>query len=174
MNNKREILTTLRDEFNRWEHLLAGLSEAQITTPRTPSGLSIKDEVAHLRAWQQRSIAHLEAALHNREPEMPPWPTLPDPEAEAVLDLTNAWIYETHRDQPWSSVYREWRDGFLRFLELGEAIPESDLLAAGRYPWLEGHPLTIVFQGSYEHHHDEHYGPLVVRLRAQGVLKDAA
>ena len=34
MTDKREILSTLRAEFNRWEKLLAGLSEAQITAPR--------------------------------------------------------------------------------------------------------------------------------------------
>ena len=167
MHDKQHILTTLREEFNRWEALLASLSEEQITAPQLPSNLSIKDVIGHLRAWQQRSIARLEAALHNRAPEFPPWPAELDPDAEDDLEQINAWIYETYRDQPWSRVHREWRAGFLRFLELGEAIAEEDPLKAGRYPWLQGHPLSLVLRASYEHHHDDHLKPLLAWLRQQ-------
>ena len=168
MNDKQQILTTLREEFNRWEALLAGLSEEQITAPQLASNLSIKDVIAHLRAWQQRSVARMEAALHNREPEFPKWPAGLDPESEGQPDQLNAWIYETYREQPWSSVHRDWRAGFLRLLELGEAIPEKDLLDAGRYPWLEGHPLSFILLASYEHHHVDHLEPLLAWIRQDG------
>jgi hypothetical protein len=172
MNDKKQILTMLKEEFNRWEELLAGMSEEQITAQHLPSNLSIKDVIAHLWAWQQRSIARLEAALHDKEPEFPRWPAEFDPEQEDV-DQMNAWIYETNRVKPWSRVYGDWRAGFLRFLELGEAIPEKDLLDAGRYPWLEGQPLSIVFVGSYEHHHIDHLEPLLAWLRQHGNIKPA-
>jgi len=71
MNGKQQILTTLREDFSRWEELLASMSEEQITAPQLPSNLSIKDVIAHLRAWQQRSIARLEAAVLNRNPSFP-------------------------------------------------------------------------------------------------------
>lgn len=172
MNDKKQIITMLKAEFNRWEELLAGMSEEQITAPHLPSNLSIKDVIAHLRAWQQRSVARLEAALLNREPEFPRWPAELDPESEDA-DRTNAWIYETYREQPWSSVHRDWREGFLRFLELGEAIPEKDLLAAGRYPWLEGRPLSFILLASYEHHHEDHLEPLLAWLRQHGNMRFA-
>ena len=170
MNDKQHILTTLREEFNRWEELLAGLSEAQITAAQLPGNWSIKDVIAHLRAWQQRSIARLEAALLNRAPEYPAWPAQFDPEAEGEPHDLNAWLYATYRDQPWSSVHRDWREGFLHFLELGEAIPEKDLLDPGRYPWLEGHPLSFIVQASYEHH-EEHLETLLAWLREHGKMK---
>lgn len=170
MNDKQHILTTLREEFNWWEELLASLSEAQITAPQLPDNWSIKDVIAHLRAWQQRSIARLEAALLNREPEFPKWPAELDPEVEGQPHELNAWIYETYRDQSWSNVYRDWREGFLQFLDLGEAIPEKDLLDPGRYPWLEGYPLAFILQASYEHHHEhqDYLAPVLARLRQQG------
>ena len=56
MNMKDHILTALREQFNRWEKLLASMSDEQITAPHLPSNWSIKDVIAHLRAWQQRSI----------------------------------------------------------------------------------------------------------------------
>jgi hypothetical protein len=168
MNDKKQILTMLKDEFNRWEELLASLSEAQITAPQLPSNLSIKDVIAHLRAWQQISVGRMEAALHNKEPEFPGWPAEFDPESEDGPDQTNAWIYETNREIPWPRLHRDWREGFLRFLELGEAIPEKDLLDAGRYAWIEGQPLVSVLLGSYEHHHIDHLEPLLAWLRQHG------
>jgi len=173
MDGKKQILEMLEEEFNRWEALLASMREAQITAPRLPSNLSIKDVIAHLWAWQQRSIARMEAALHDREPEFPRWPETLEPDSEDDLDQVNAWIYETCREKPWSSVHRDWREGFLRFLELGQAVPEKDLLEPGRYAWLEGHPLSLVLVSSYEHHHEEHLEPLLAWLRQNGGMQVA-
>jgi hypothetical protein len=170
MNNKKQILTMLKEEFNRWEELLSGMSEAQITAPHLPADWSIKDVIAHLWAWQQRSIARLEAARRHRDPEFPRWPAEFDPEVEGEPNQLNAWIYETYREKPWSRVYGDWRAGFLRFLELGEGMPEKDLLEPGRYAWLEGHPLSFILRASYEHH-EEHRGWLLAWLRQHGNMK---
>jgi len=172
MNMKEHILTALREEFNRWEELLASMSEAHITAALVPSHWSIKDVIAHLWAWQQRSIARLEAARLNREPEFPTWPPELDPESEDNTDDMNAWMYESYRDQPWSKVHQNWRAGFLRFLELATAISERDLLDAGRYPWLKGHPLAFVLLASYDHH-QEHLETLLAWLREHGNVQIA-
>jgi len=173
MNDKKQILTMLKEEFNRWEELLASLSEEQITAPPLPSNLSIKDVIAHLRAWQQVSIARLEAAQLNKEPVFPNWLGGLDPESEDDRDQFNARIYETYHQQPWSRVHQDWRDGFLRFLKLGEEIPENELLDTEKYPWLKGYSLFAVLQGSYEHHHNDHLEPLLAWLRQHGNMKIA-
>ncbi len=170
MKDKKRILTMLREEFDRWEELLASLSEEQITAPQLPSSLSVNNVIAHLRAWQQVSIARLEAAQHNKEPVFPNWLAGLDPESEGDRDQFNARIYETYHQQPWSRVHQEWRDGFLRFLELGEAIPEENLLDTEQYPWLKGYSLFAVLQGSYEHHHDDHLESLLGWIRQHGNL----
>lgn len=167
MNMKEHILAALREQFDRWEELLASLSEEQITTPHLPSTWSIKDEIAHLWAWQQRSIARLEAAQFDREPEFPRWPAELNPDSEGDTDQINAWIYETFREQPWPKVHPDWREGFLRFLELGQAISEKDLLEEGKYSWLEGHPLAFVLLSSYDHH-QEHLEKELAWLRKNG------
>ena len=170
MNNKQQLLTALREEFNRWEALLASLSEAQITTPALPENWSVKDVIAHLRAWQQRSVARLEAAQLDREPAYPRWPAQFDPEAEGQPHDLNAWLYQQSRGQPWPSVHADWRAGFLRFIELAAAIPEKDLLNPQKYPWMEGQPLAGSLQASYEHHqeHAEYLEPLLAQFRQQG------
>jgi hypothetical protein len=164
MNMKEHILTALREQFNRWEELLASMSDAQLTVPHLPSHWSTKDEIAHLRAWQQRSIARMEAARSNRDPEFPKWLPGLDPDVEGNTDRTNAWIYETYRDRPWPQVHRNWKEGFLRFLELSEGISEMDLLASGKYLWLEGRPLAFILLASYDHH-QEHLDKLSAWLK---------
>ncbi|NJM07750.1 DinB family protein, partial [Candidatus Gracilibacteria bacterium] len=60
MATEPDIISKLRAEFVQWEALLARLSEAEIVVPQ-PDGMSIKDVLAHLMAWQQVSIARLAA-----------------------------------------------------------------------------------------------------------------
>jgi len=160
MNSKKQIITMLEEEFSRWEELLASMSEEQITTPQPPSSMSIKDEIAHLWAWQQRSISRNEAAINGGEPAYPRWSDSVDLDPEEDVDQTNAWIYETYRDKPWQSVYTDWRAQYLRLVELSEAIPEEDLLDPGRYAWMGGYPLSESLMGSCEHH-EEHLEQLL-------------
>ncbi|MEX1018353.1 MAG: ClbS/DfsB family four-helix bundle protein [Litorilinea sp.] len=162
---KRVILDRLHEEFQRWEGLLRSLHTAHASVAGGPGGASIKDVVAHLWAWQQRSLARLEAVQADREPAFPAWSATLTPDHHPHTDAINAWIRETYGDRPWTDVYADWRLGFLRFLELADSIPEADLLQPGRYAWLEGHPLALVLTASYEHH-AEHREPWLHRAIA--------
>ena len=164
MNMQEHILMALREQFNQWEALLASLNDEQITAPLLPSDWSIKDVIAHLMAWQKRSVARVEAALFNREPEFPERIPGIDPDTENNVDRANAWIYAAYRDQDWANVQQGWSKGFLRFLEKGEWIPERDLLDSDKYPWMEGYPLANVFLSSYDHH-QEHLEKLLAWMR---------
>ncbi len=155
------------NEFNAWEALLANLSEEQIAPPNRIAQLSVKDIVAHLTAWQQRSIARMEAAKQDREPFFLRWSADLDPNDEEDTDKINAWIYQNYRDQPWAEVHLAWKEEFLRFVASGEAFPEKDLMKPGRYPWLGDYPLSVVLVSSFEHH-EEHLQPL---LKLFGNLK---
>ena len=160
MTMQDHILAALREQFERWENVLDLMTEAEITTPLAGAEWSVKDVIGHLHAWQQRTIARVEAGLANREPQFPGWPVGLDPEAEEHLEGINAWIYQTYHVQPWPQVYQSWRDGFLRLLDLGAALSERDLLDGSRYPWLEGHSLAFVLVATYEHH-QEHLDTLL-------------
>jgi hypothetical protein len=161
---KEHILAALREQFNQWEKLLASLSEEQITTPQFDFDWSIKDMMAHLWAWQQISIARMEAAGQDREPEFPKWIVNIGEDWEENSDRVNALTYETNHEKPWSEIHRIWREGFLRFLELGDKISEKDLLDSGRYPWLRGYSLAFILVASYDHH-QEHLEKLLEWLK---------
>jgi hypothetical protein len=159
MTMHTHILAALHEQFTCWDALLAGLSAEQAIAPGQADGWSIQDVVVHLWAWQQRSIARLEAVAADHEPVFPAWLPGSDPDAEGQNTATNAWIFETYHDRPWPEAYQAWRAGYLRFLELGAAIAEADLLDAGRYAWLQGHPPAGILLASYAHH-QEHWDAL--------------
>ena len=163
MNMKSHILAALREQLEAWEATFARLGEAAIVARAVPSDWSIKDELAHLWAWQQRTLARVEAARLDREPEFPAWPFDPNDESEEGTERINTWIHETNRDLPWSSVHQNWRDCFLRVLDAAERISERDLLDSGRYAWLNGHAIAVFLLGTYDHH-QEHFEKLNVRL----------
>jgi hypothetical protein len=157
VDDKAHILQLLQEEYTQWEDLLADMSETQLTDthlPGPPPGWSVKDVLAHLWGWQQLSVARAHAALQNSTPAYPQWTEQFGPDPEEDVDRTNAWIYESNRDRPWSSVYADWRAGFGRFVELAAQIPAADLLTPGRYAWMGEYSLADSLQGSYEHHQE--------------------
>jgi hypothetical protein len=166
MNMKEHILAALREKFDQWEELLGRLSEEEIVASDLPSRWSIKDNIAHLWAWQQRSIARMEAALSNRDPVFPTWLPGLDPEVEGNTDQINAWIFQTYHEQPWSKVHQNWREGFHRLLDSCDGISERDMLDGEKHPWLEGYPLANVLLGTYDHH-QEHLEKLLTWLKEQ-------
>ena len=170
MNEKQHILDELAEVFNRWQSLLAGLSEQQIHTPLAPSSWTVKDLVAHLWSWQQASVARAEAALQNKQPNYPRWWEIFGPDPEKELDRTNAWLYEASRDKPWATVYVEWKTQFTHYLELIRQVTEKDFLQAGRYPWMGKYALADSSTGSLEHH-KEHYDILTKWLKDHGDLE---
>lgn len=163
MTSKDQLLTTLQVEFRRWDERVARLSEAQAGAQSLPGDLSLKDQLAHLMAWQQVSIARFEAARQGRAPIFPAWLAGADPEADDAIDQINARIAQTYQGWSWPEIYQAWRAGFQRFLELGEGFTEQDLFAAGRYTWLNGYALADVLKGSYGHH-QEHFAELPASL----------
>lgn len=159
MTMHAHILAALHEQFVSWDRMIAGVSAEQATARNHPDAWSLSDEVLHLWAWQQRSIARLEAAGADREPVFPAWLPGVDPDAEGQADALNAWVIAHYRDRPWPEVYEQWRSGYLRFLELGGALAEADMLDASRYPWLSGYPAVWILLASYAHH-QEHWDAL--------------
>ena len=154
MNMKDHILAALREQFESWDELLASLSEEQITSPQFDFDWSIKDVIAHLWGWQQISVARMEGGVNDQEPKFPKWITELGDIWEEDANQTNARIYQNFHEQPWSKVHQNWREGFLRFLELGDKISERDLLDSDRYRWLRGYSLAFILVASYEHHQE--------------------
>lgn len=70
----------------------------------------------------------MEGGVLDQEPEFPSWVMELGSVREEDAHQTNDRIYQNFHKQPGWEVHRHWRDGFLRFLELGNKISERDLL----------------------------------------------
>lgn len=151
---KEHILAALREQFARWEQLLVSLSEEQLTSTQFDFDWSIKDVIAHLWTWQQISIARVEGGALDREPQYPGWIIDLGEDWEEDADRVNALTFENNHGKPWPEVYQNWKNGFLRFLEVGEKISERNLLDGDRYPWLKGYSLAAILISSYDHHQE--------------------
>lgn len=167
MPNKQQLLDDLHAEYERWQALLVRLDETQITSSTQSDGHSVKDVIGHLHAWQQISVARLQAVLEEREPVYPAWLGGREPDAEENLEWINATIHAMFEAEPWPVMDEKWGAGYARLLDLAAAIPQADLLDAQRYVWLGGYAPAAVLEGTYEHH-DEHYTPLLAALRELG------
>jgi hypothetical protein len=159
MNMKQHILAALREQFENWEKLLDSLSHEQLTTSAFDLDWSIEDVVAHLWAWQQISIARLEAGLPDRVPEYPNWITESIEHWEENASEVNALTFERYHDSPWPEVYERWKSGFLQLLSTAGKITERDLLDSSKFSWLNGYSLALILIASYDHH-QEHFEKL--------------
>lgn len=157
--SKKQSIALLTEMFNKWNDKLAILTDNQASNLSFHANRSIKDDVSHLWLWQRISNARMEAAVTNKSPNLDWWPKKFDPESETDLIKINDWIYQSNKDKPWSNVYNDWKDGFLRLINLANQINENDLLNTSKFPWLKGYPLIAVLFGSYDHHR-EHFEKL--------------
>ncbi|HEX6387217.1 MAG TPA: DinB family protein [Anaerolineae bacterium] len=66
--SKEQLLKTLRAERQRWERLLAAVSEENMTQPGVAGHRSAKDVIAHVTAYKRWLVEWLQAALRHQFP----------------------------------------------------------------------------------------------------------
>jgi hypothetical protein len=167
---KTQMIDDLTLVYRQWLDLLASLDDEQVSQRLAPSPWAIKDVVAHLWFWQQASVARMEAALQDKQPNYPDWWEIFAPDPEEDVDRTNAWNYEHSRAKPWVQVYSDWKTQYQHYLDLHTQIREEDLLAAERFTWMGKYRLIDSSLGSCDHHR-EHYELLVIWLKQHANLK---
>ena len=117
---RSELVNWLREEYQKWEALLAEIGPARMERPGVNGDWSMKDVIAHLIGWNRWLVARLQAA-GRREPEpAPPW--------SAHLqgdDQINAWIYEHYRGRSLREVLDETRAVFQELLVVIEGLPDD-------------------------------------------------
>lgn len=147
--SKAALLADLHAEQRQLEALLDHIGAARMDQPGVAGAWSIKDIVAHLNGWRQRTVARFQAALEHQAEPLPPWP--------AHLrgdDEINDWLYHTNRDRSVSDVLSESRQAFDQLVAVLDAFPDEELLDPQRFPWWGGHPVSAA--GLFAHFHDDH------------------
>ena len=143
---KPELLDKIRTGYAELDQVLAPLNEAQMTTGGENGAWSIKDILAHLAAWQQRTLTRIEAALRNEKPAIPPLTS------DEEIDQLNEHFYQENKHRSLSEVLSNFRTSSSQLLEAVQAAPEEVLIDPQRVPWLNGIAVwQIVAGNTYEH-----------------------
>ncbi len=145
---KDTLLNNIQKGYNEFEALLVSLSEAQMLTPEVNSPWSVKDNIAHLAAWQDYLLSHLEGLLAGKEPpEFMP--------GSITEDEENELIYQQNKNRPLAEVLAAYRASYQRVYTTVQALSEEALNAP--LPWrANGNPVWLFIAGNTYGHYQEH------------------
>jgi hypothetical protein len=157
---RAELLAELKSENESWERLLAQIGEDRMEEAGAAGAWSIKDVVAHLTAWRRRTVGRLEAAANGQPEPAHEWPA--DLHED---DEINAWFHARDRDKSVRDVLSESRRVFQQLAAAIEKFPEAALDDPGRFPWMQGTPLSGA--AFFAHFHNEHEADMRAWLSRQ-------
>jgi hypothetical protein len=125
-----------------------------MTTTGVNGSWSVKDNLAHLAAWQNYQAARQEGVLTGTEPPDP----APGLESE---DDINDFYYQQNKDYTLAEVLANFRDSYRRVLSATEALSWEAL--NGPFPWADnGVPVGAYTMGNTYGHYELH-GELIQR-----------
>ncbi len=147
--NKEVLLYDLQVENWKVQALLAEIGEERMDVPGVAGNWSVKDILIHISGWRRWTVMRLQGALRGEPDIPPPWPMyLKTP------DEINAWIYHRGHSLTAAEALEEYQYLFQQLVDAIAAFPEEDLFRPGRFPWLDGKPLTAAL--FFAHFHEEH------------------
>jgi hypothetical protein len=170
---KSELLAKMMDADSNLVALFESMTDGQISTSGIYGGLSPKDVLAHIAAWQQLENNWLRDSISGRGTVryMPGFEVnsgMSDQEYGAVMDSLNAYVFEENKDRPYFEVIEDYRRTYRELVATVQNMPEEDLNEPGRFKWWGDEPVwTSVASNSYEHV-EEHVGLIQRWLERQG------
>jgi tetratricopeptide (TPR) repeat protein len=141
-------LLDLSRTFQR--QLIADLDPAERTAPGAWENWSLKDELAHVIAWQLNTLARIAAQIH----------------AESVPDFgdtqtINRAIYDTNRDRALADVVAEGDRAYADFVQVIDSLSEDNLFQPERFSDREKRSIAAqIMSNGFEHpvvHYADHY-----------------
>jgi hypothetical protein len=159
--DKAELLDNIQTGYDQIEALLSSLSEEQMTSPGVNGYWSVKDNLAHLSAWQNYQAARQEGVLDGIEPPDP----APGCETE---DEINEFYYQQYKDRPLAEILAEFRASYQRVLAATRALSWEALNAP--FPWAgnDSPPVGAYTMGDTYGHYELHRELIESWLESQG------
>lgn len=149
--NKSRLLDLIQSERKLLEATQAELSEDEMTRPGANGEWSVKDVLAHIVAWEKFMLRCLSQIQKGMMPELLPLDITGDD-----VDELNRRIYVENRGEPLDEVLREFGRSYEQAVKAVEAVPEEDLIQAGRIEALGGKPLWHMVAANTFWHYAEH------------------
>jgi tetratricopeptide (TPR) repeat protein len=123
------------------QQLIADLDPAERAAAGTWEQWSIKDELAHVTAWQLNSLARMAALIHAE-----PVPDFGD------YETINRAIYATNHDRSMAEIIAEGERAYADFVALIRSLSEEDLVQPARFSEQERRSLAAqIMSNGFEH-----------------------
>jgi hypothetical protein len=123
------------------QQLLADFADEADQRSGTWEQWSLKDELAHVVAWQLNALARIAAQLHHE--------TAPD---FSDYERINRAIFDTNRDRTQAEIVAEGDRAQADFVALIRSVSADDLAQPGRFGDLEGRSLAEqILSNGFEH-----------------------
>ena len=159
--NKSELLDRTRSERQALDDVFAQLTEDEVCAPVLDGGRSMKDQLAHIAAWERRVITAINTG---RTGETPPWP---EPGYMPWdTDKLNERDFTANRDRPLADVLAEARRTFDEFTALVASFSDAEI--AGELPYTPGLKLESILRGHGDQHYREHLDQIESWWAGQG------
>lgn len=146
---KDALRPVIRSARAALDERIGALTPEQLTRDGVIEGLSVRDIVAHITAWERRLVAAVEAWQRG---ETPPWP-----EAGATLadtDRINDRDFAAGRGRPTGDVLAEARDSYGRVMAMIESLSDLDLTSQDKS--FRPFPLSLIIRANTDEHYLEH------------------
>ncbi|HEY8293335.1 MAG TPA: ClbS/DfsB family four-helix bundle protein, partial [Thermomicrobiales bacterium] len=148
---KSDLLYRIADGYAAWAATVDAAPPRAMTLPDLHGGWSVKDEVAHVTAWEARVLTVLRAVLAG---EAPPHPPLVGDEAR--IEAMNADVFALSQQRGLVDVLIERDRTHTAFVHAVEELPDEAVFDAHRFAWMGGDPLMAAIAGDTYEHYPEH------------------
>lgn len=145
---KATLLEKLQSAYEQLNMLLAPLGEEQKTTSGVNGSWSVKDNLAHITAWQDLLPARIQSWITGH----PLVEFLPEFKTE---DEVNESIYQQNKDRPLAEVEAAFHSSYRRAREAVESVSEEALNAPVKSESRSA-PVWRYINGEICEHYEEH------------------
>jgi len=146
--NKAELLASIQAGYEQFAALLTSLRVEQMSTPGVNGSWSIKDNLAHLSAWQNYQAARLEGIPAGAEPSDPT-------SGLETEDEINEYFYQQYKARPVEAVLADFRSSYQRVLAATQALSWEALTSP--FPWYDNDvPVVAYTIGNTTGHYKAH------------------
>jgi hypothetical protein len=148
--SKAQMLKAIRQERQKLETVLQGLTDADMVKAPASGEWSVKDILAHIAFWEQFFIQRYRAGLRGEKQVMPEW------SKSGVLNDINKEVYERNLKRKLSDVKKSFHASYKLIFDAVEQIPEEDMFAPAKYDWTGKNTLADYIVGNTSEHYAEH------------------
>ena len=148
-----ELYARVSAAFAQLVATLSRISDEQQIQPGAQDDWSVKDILAHISLWHNRTAALVEGLLRGD----PPAPLRqPGEDSAAAVDRANAANYAANRDLPLARVRADFDASYARVLAALAQLSDADLRDDGALSQLLGGSLLETIADDTYAHYDEH------------------